>query len=90
MPLFRVPRWRRRPALVGVSPDELVENVKDKARATIARQVLVFLLGLERKDKTLLEMWMQGGSTRGVNLDLRLEARHPGRRCAGRVSSSRP
>ena len=60
--------------LVGISPAALVEKVKEKARATIARQVLVFLLGLEGKDKTLLEKWMQGGSTRGVNLDLRLEA----------------
>ena len=60
--------------LVGISPAELIEKVKGQARATIARQVLVFLLGLERKDKTLLEKWMKGGSTRGVNLDLRLEA----------------
>ncbi len=60
--------------LVGISPDELIENVKDRARTTIAGLVLGFLLGLEEKDKTLLELWMQGGSNRGLHMDLRLEA----------------
>ena len=60
--------------LVGLSPDELMARVKDKARASIARQALVFLLGLERRDQALLERWMEGGTRRGVSLDLKLEA----------------
>jgi N-methylhydantoinase A/oxoprolinase/acetone carboxylase beta subunit len=61
-------------ALVGVSPAELIARVKGAARESIARQVLIFLLGLDGKDRTLLEKWMRGGMTRGVQLGLRLEA----------------
>lgn len=60
--------------LAGTSRDELIRKVKDMARATIARQVLVFLLGLEEKDKDLLDMWMNGAATRGLKLDLSLQA----------------
>lgn len=59
--------------LVGVSPTELIESVKERTRGTIAQQVLAFLLGVEEKDKTLLEMWMRGSPTRCVNLELRLD-----------------
>jgi N-methylhydantoinase A/oxoprolinase/acetone carboxylase beta subunit len=61
-------------ALVHISPDELIAKVKGKARAIIARQVLVFLLGLERKEKALLDMWMRGDALHGIQLDLELKA----------------
>jgi len=61
-------------ALIRISPAELIAKVKERARAIIARQVLVFLLGLEGKEKALLDMWMQGDTTRGVHLDLALKA----------------
>lgn len=60
-------------ALMGVPSNELIRRVKEAARDAIARQVLVFLLGLERRDESLLERWMRGGGERGVRLDLRLE-----------------
>jgi N-methylhydantoinase A/oxoprolinase/acetone carboxylase beta subunit len=60
--------------LVGVSPDELIENVRDRAREIIARQVLIFLLELEDSDRALLDRWMDGGDSRGVRLDLSLKA----------------
>lgn len=60
--------------IVGIPSRELIEKVKSEARERIARQVLVFLLGLERNDKTLLEKWMQGGIIRGVKLALELKA----------------
>jgi len=61
-------------ALVRISPEELIAKVKDRARTIIARQVLVFLLGLEEKEKALLDMWMLGNAPRGVDLDLALSA----------------
>ncbi len=60
--------------LLGIAPEELIRKVKEAARETIARQVLVFLLGMENRDKTLLDRWMRGGATRGVHLDLELKA----------------
>ena len=60
--------------LTGISPAELIRKVKDVACESVARQVLIFLLGLQGKDRSLLEKWMRGGSSRGVRLDLKLEA----------------
>ena len=61
-------------ALVRISTGDLIAKVKERARAVIAREVLVFLLGMEGKEKALLDMWMRGDFARGVNLDLALEA----------------
>lgn len=60
--------------LAGLSPAELIAGVKRASLESIAREVLVFLLGLDGRDKTLVEKWMRGGLTRGVNLGLSLEA----------------
>lgn len=60
--------------LIGVPPEELIEGVRASVRITIARQVLIFLLGLDRVDKTLLERWIRGERQRGVSLELRLDA----------------
>jgi N-methylhydantoinase A/oxoprolinase/acetone carboxylase beta subunit len=60
-------------SLIGTSPAELMQKVKQEARESIVRQVLVFLLGLDGRDRTLLEKWMQGGAGRGVQLALKLE-----------------
>lgn len=60
--------------LTGVPPPELIAKVKRAALEAIAGEILVFLLELDGRDRTLLERWMVGGETRGVKLDLRLEA----------------
>jgi N-methylhydantoinase A/oxoprolinase/acetone carboxylase beta subunit len=60
--------------IAGISTEELIDKVKAAARERIARQVLAFLLGVERKDQTLLEKWLRGGVDRGVRLQLGLES----------------
>ena len=60
--------------MMGISPEVFMERVKEAARATIAREVLSFLLGLKEADRILLETWMRGHIVRGVRLSLNLEA----------------
>jgi N-methylhydantoinase A/oxoprolinase/acetone carboxylase beta subunit len=61
-------------ALTGLTPTEIIQSFRYLATSTIARQVLLFLLGLDGQDDTLLEQWMRGGGKRGVRLGLKLEA----------------
>lgn len=60
--------------LVGTSPSQLIAKVKGEALSRIAREILVFLLELDGRDRTLLEKWMRGGAARGVRLALKLDA----------------
>ncbi len=57
-----------------MSPEELVEAVREVCRETIVRELLKHLLRVTDGARGLLEAWSRGGTVQGVRLRLNLES----------------
>jgi N-methylhydantoinase A/oxoprolinase/acetone carboxylase beta subunit len=60
--------------ITGRTPEELVAEVKQSIEEAVIREVLTFLLGVGRAEKTLLDAWRRGKTIRGVQLSLSLQS----------------